>query len=67
MLMVAIFYAVTLSQSYDSERSEEESHRYPVIARLTESAEAFSWMGKRLLRSACNDIRRKTLNDMEIS
>jgi len=62
--MVAIVYAVTLSQSYDSERSEEESHRRPVIARLTKSAEAISWIGRGLLRSARNDIRGKAQNDM---
>jgi len=33
MLMVAIVYAITLSQSYNFERSEEESHLRPVIAR----------------------------------
>jgi len=67
MLMVAIVYAVTLSQSYDSERSEEESHLHPVIARLAKSAEAISSMGRELPRSARSDIRGKAQNDMEMA
>ena len=65
--MVAIVYAVTLSQSYDFERSEEGSHLRPVIASPDLSGRSNLMGGRGLPHSARNDIRGKAQDDMEMT